>query len=1019
MLTLLHAVIGWSLRHRGAVVVAWLAIAVAGALSLLHLPMDAFPDTTPIQVQVNASAPALSPLEVERQVTYPLEQALAGVPDLVELRSLSKFGYAQITLVFDEGTDLWRARQMVAERLGSVDLPAGIEAPSLGPVATGLGEVLHYLILGEGKTLAELRGVQDWIVRPQLRSVQGVAEINTWGGDERRVEVVVDPQDLLKYDLSLDLLVEALEQNNSNVGGGSIDRAGEATLVQGVGVLTTRQSVEQVVITAHDGVPVRVGDVARVEEGRALRRGAVTADGAGEVVLGLGFMLMGENSRDVTERLVLRLADVQETLPEGVRLETVYARTTLVDHVLQTVATNLFEGALLVVAVIFLFLGNWRAGLIVAAAIPLSMLFATSLMLRAGVAGSLMSLGAIDFGLLVDSAIIQVENAVRRQADAGGRSRRAVVQEAAVEVLAPTMLGQLVMIVVFLPVLALEGVEGRMFRPMALTVVFALVGSSLASLTLIPVLSSLFLVRGGAHRENLLVRGLQGLYRPVLRRALAAPGMVLLVAALALANAGFLATQLGGEFIPRLGEGTIVLNTVRLASVSLDESVRYGTQIERALLEKFPNEVERVWTRTGTAEVATDPMGIELSDVFITLKDRRGWERADTQGALVTAMEAELSVLPGMRMVYTQPIEMRVNEMIAGIRADVGIKLFGDDLELLRALALEIDAVVRTVAGAADVTTEQTAGLPVLRVEVDQAAIARHGIAARDVLAVVDALGGIPVGALQRGERRDPIAVRLDPRYQAQETLDRLLVTTAQGQRLPLSQLARLVTVEGPSTIQREWARRRVVVQANVRGRDVQSFVAEVDARIDSEVDLPPGYEVRYGGQFEQLERAGDRLLVVVPLALALIFGLLYATYGRLVDALRVFTGVPFAAVGGVAALWLRDLPFSVSAAVGFVALSGVAVLGDMVLVSTIRRNLDRGEELHQAVEGAAVERLRPVLMTALVASFGFVPMALNTGIGAEVQRPLATVVIGGLFSSTALTLVVLPVLYTLLRRGR
>ena len=1017
MLPLLKAVLGWSLSHRLAVIVGWLAIAIAGAVSFSILPMDAFPDTTPVQVQVNATAPALAPLEIERQVTTPVEQALFGLPDLAEVRSISKFGFSQVTLVFEEGADLWLARQTVAERLGGVQLPEGMDRPQLGPVATGLGEVFHFLIGGEGKSLAELRTIQDWIVKPQLRSVPGVAEVNTWGGDERRIEVVVDPNDLQKFGLALEDVVVALEENNLNVGGGSFDLAGEATLVQGIGVLTKLSDIERVVVTAHHGVPVRIRDVARVQEGREIRRGAVTAHGKGEAVLGLGFMRMGENSHEVTTNLALRLEEVRKSLPEGVHVDTVYERTTLVDQVLHTVEKNLFEGALLVVVVILAFLGNVRAGLLVAVTIPASMLFATSFMLQLGIAGSLMSLGAIDFGLLVDSAIIQVENTMRRLGQEPDRPRIDVVRDAAVEVLGPTMFGQLVILVVYLPILTLEGIEGRLFRPMAITVVLALLGATLASVTLIPVLSSLVLPRRGEGHENLLVRSLTFLYRPLLRRALGSPGLVICFALLALANAGFLATRLGSEFIPRLGEGTVVINTIRLASVSLDESVRYGTQIERLLLEKFPDEVARVWTRTGTAEVATDPMGTELSDVFVMLMDREDWTRAGTQTELVEAMEAELSVLPGMRMVFTQPIEMRVNEMIAGIRADVGIKLFGDDLEILTQRAREIEAIVKAVPGASDVFTEQMTGLPTLRVEVDQDAIARYGIPAHEVLDVVEALGGTEVGELQEGERRFPIAVRIDPKYQTPGELSRLLVTTPRGERLPLASLARLVTVEGPSTIQREWARRRIVVQANARGRDVGGFVKELSDRIDAELELPPGYFVRFGGQFENLARARARLLIVVPVALALIFALLYATYGRVIDAARVFTGVPFAAVGGIVALWLRDMPFSVSAAVGFVALSGVSVLGDMVLVSTIRRNLDEGLALVEAVERAAVERLRPVLMTALVASVGFIPMALNTGIGAEVQRPLATVVIGGLFSSTVLTLVVLPVLYTVLRR--
>ncbi len=1019
MIGWLQATIHWALAHRSLVLSGWLLILLGGVLSALRLPVDAFPDTTPVQVQVNTMAPALGPLEVERQVTITVEQALLGLPELVELRSLSKPGFSQLTLVFDEGTDLWRARQMITERLANVRLPQGLEPPSLGPVASGLGEVFHYLVRGKTRSLAELRAIQDWMIAPQLRSVPGVAEVNTWGGDERRVEVHVDPARLSAQGLSLHEVIVALQENNLNVGGGTISRGGEGTVVQGVGILTTLQEVEAVVLSSTAGTPLRVGDIAQVVEGRELRHGAVTADGTGEVVLGLGFLLMGENSHDVTSRLAVRLEEIKKSVPTDVQVEAVYQRTTLVDQVLGTVETNLFEGALLVIAVVFVFLGNWRAGLIVALIIPTSLLFATNLMLGLGVAGSLMSLGAIDFGLLVDSTIIQVENTVRRLSEGGGQARLEVVEAAAVEVLGPTMYGQLVILVVYLPLLTLEGIEGRLFRPMALTVSFALVGSTLASLTLVPVLSSFLLGRGRRDDENRLIRGLKSLYQRVLGAALAAPALVLSLALLSLLNAAFLLTRLGSEFVPRLGEGAVVINTIRLASVSLDESTRYGTQIERLILEKFPDEVERVWTRTGTAEVATDPMGAELSDVFVTMTPPTQWRRATSQTELVEQLSAQLAVMPGMRMVFTQPIEMRVNEMIAGIRADVGIKLFGDDLDVLRAKAREIETVAKAVPGAADVVTEVMTGLPTLSVEVDRAASGRHSVPASEILSLVEALAGKDVGEVQDGERRFPLVVQLAPRELAAETIGSLLVTTPAGLAMPLGSVARLVTQEGPSTIQREWGRRRVVVQTNVRGRDVGSFVAELARQIAAQVELPAGYYVRFGGQFEHLERARSRLLLVVPLALALIFSLLYATYGRVLDAVRVFTGVPFAVVGGVVALWLRGLPLSVPAAVGFVALSGVSVLADMVLVSTIRRTLDAGVELREAVIGAAQERLRPVLMTALVASLGFLPMAFNTGVGAEVQRPLATVVIGGLMSSTALTLVVLPVLYTVLRRGR
>lgn len=1016
---MLNAVIEWSLKHRIIVIVAWAAIAAAGVHAFIRLPLDAFPDTTPVQVTINAPAPQLGPLEAERQLTMPLEQAISGLRGLHEVRSISKFGLSQVTAIFDDGIDIYLARQLVMERIGAVELPPGIEKPTLGPVATGLGEVFHYLIRGEGKSLAELRTVQDWTIKPQLRAVPGVAEVNTWGGEERQVQVVVDPTALMKHDLSLADLIEAIEENNENVGGGVLAQSGEAAVVQGIGLATSPQQIGAIVVTSREGVPILVRDVAKVVEGHEIRRGAVTADGTGEVVLGLGFMLMGENSHDVTRALEVRLASIQKTLPDGVSADIVYTRTSLVERVLHTVEKNLLEGALLVIAVLFIFLGNLRAGLIVASAIPLSMLFAFDLMLRFGIAGSLMSLGAIDFGLIVDSSVIQVENAVRRVAeDKSGRTKIEVVRDAAIEVRKPTMFGELIIMIVYLPILTLGGIEGKLFRPMALTVIFALIGSMLLSFTLIPVLSSFGLSRKAGEHENFLVRFVKRLYTPVLKGALRSRALVLGIAAVVFLNGVFLATQLGSEFVPRLREGSIVINTVRLASIDLEESARYGTMIERALLAQFPDEIERIWTRTGTAEVATDPMGIELSDVFITLKDRDVWKRARTQDEIVKLFEEALAGFPGMRAVMTQPIEMRVNEMVAGVRSDIGVKVFGEDLEVLKQRGKSIDTILKSIPGAADVSVEQVTGAPVLQVEVDRDAIARHGISVREVLDVVRALGTLEVGEMQEGERRFPITVRIDDRYRkSPEALGRVLVAAQNGDRLPLKQLARLKLVEGPSTINREWGKRRVVVQANVRDRDVGSFVAEAITRIDAELELPPGYYVRFGGQFEHLEDATERLMIVVPLALALIFALLYFTYGRFIDAARVFMDVPLAAVGGVVALWLRDIPFSVSAAVGFIALSGVCVLGDMVLISTVRQKLDQGLELRRAVEEAALERMRPVLMTALVAAIGFVPMALNTGIGAEVQRPLATVVIGGVLSATILTLVVQPVLYLVLAR--
>jgi cobalt-zinc-cadmium resistance protein CzcA len=1012
-----------SLRHRWIVLGAATAVVAAGVLAFRDLPIDAFPDTTPTQVQVNAVAPALTPEEVEQQLTIPIEHALSGLPRVEELRSISKFGLAQVTLRFADGTDLWFARQQVAERVGRVDVPAGVERPSLGPVATGLGEVFHYLVKSETRSLEELRTLHDWVIAPQLRSVPGVAEVNAWGGKEKQWHVVVDPRRLQQFDVSLGDVYGALEANNANVGGGVVERGGSATLVLGVGALDGGRAIEDVVIAARRGVPVRVRDVARVQVGHEIRRGATTADGEGEAILGLGFMLVGENSHTVTAALAKRLDEVKARVPGDVRVEAVYERTELVDLVLRTVKTNLLEGALLVVAVLFLFLGNVRAGLIVASAIPLSMLFAFDAMVRFGIAGTLMSLGAIDFGLVVDSSVILVENAERRLAEAKGeRSVLEVVRDAAVEVRKPTLFGELIIMIVYLPILALEGVEGKMFRPMALTVIFALVGSALVSVTVMPVLASMVLRRSGggrAHRAPRLVRWLEARYRPVLEWALGHGRWVLGAAAAVVVVAALLATGLGSTFIPRLNEGAVVINTVRLAEVSLSESVRYGDRIEQVLLSKFPDEVKRVWSRTGTAEIATDPMGLELTDVFITLRPRGDWKRAESQDELAAEMKAELEDMPGMRMSFLQPIEMRVNEMIAGVRGDVGIKVFGDDLDVLKATAREIESVVRQIRGAADVTVEQVTGQPVLQIAVDRAAIGRYGIPARDVLDVVEAVGTRVTGQVREGERRFDLAVRLRDEYREDPAkLAAIPVRAPGGDRVPLGRVTTIREVSGPTTIQRESAKRRLVVQANVRGRDLGGFVDEVRGRIGRDIELPAGYFVRFGGQFENLERAQRRLAVVVPLALALILALLYLTYRRVQDTVRIFAGVPFAMVGGVFALLARGLPFSISAAIGFVAVSGVSVLGDMVLVSRVRQLLARGVPRDQAIREAAVSRLRPVLMTAAVAALGFVPMALNTGVGAEVQRPLATVVIGGVISSTLLTLLVLPVLYAAFGSG-
>lgn len=1025
---MLNWLIDFSLRHRAFVILVTVVFAAAGIFSLQQLDVDAFPDTTPVQIQINTIAPALASEEVERQITFPVEQAISGLPGLEELRSISKFGLSQVVVIFEDGVDIYFARQLVNERLSRVELPEGIQRPQMGPVSTGLGEVFHYVLTYDGvdfskvsqqeriNRLTELRTLHDWVVKPQLRSVRGVAEVNSWGGYEKQYQVRLDPNLLIKHNLTFEQVAEAIQANNENVGGGTITDGSEMLLVHGVGRTVNLKEIENVVITARDGVPIRVRDVAHVQIGHEIRRGAVTANGRGEAVLGLGFMLMGENSHVVTWALKDKLEQIRETLPVGVSIKTVYDRTELVDHVIHTVQKNLFEGGLLVIAVLFIFLGNLRAGLIVALAIPLSMLFAFSGMLRFGIAASLLSLGAIDFGLVVDSSVVMIENCVRHLAyNRDGRSRLEIIRDAAIEVRKPTMFGELIIMIVYLPILTLEGVEGKLFRPMALTVIMALAGSMIMSLTLMPVVASLMLPRKIEEKEPLLIRFLKRLYAPVLRFTMHNKIVVIGSALCLLVTVfGLIAPNLGTEFVPRLSEGAVVINVVRLAGTNLEESMRYNTQMEKILKEKFPDEIAQVWSRIGTAEVATDPMGTELTDLFITLRPREKWSRAETQEELTVLIQEELRDLPGPRLAMTQPIEMRMNEMISGVRSDVAAILYGDDLDLMVKKAAEVERALKAIDGAADVKVEQVSGQPVLQIHVKQNEIARYGISARTVMNLVRSLGSNHVGEVYEGQLRFPLIIRLPEAARADpEAISEILVATPSGERIPLSRLATIKTVEGPNTIKREWYQRRITIEANVRGRDLGSFVAEAQSVVAEKVQLPAGrYRIEWGGQFENLQRAQTRLLIVVPIALLMIFALLYMTYRNIIDSLRVFTGVPFAWIGGVIALWIRDMPFSISAAVGFIALSGVAVLDDMLLVSTIRQLRGRGRSLDDAVEEAAMTRLRPILMTTLVASLGFVPMAFSTGMGAEVQRPLATVVIGGVCSAMVMSLLVLRVLY-------
>src|SRR3954454_575873 len=1018
---MLNWIIDFSLRHRLIVILAVAGLAALGVLSLTKLDIDAFPDTTPVQVQINTVAPSLGPEEVEQRITFPIEQAIGGLPGLDGMRSVSKFGFSQVVVTFNDKTDIYFARQLVNERLSTVELSSEIERPKMGPVSTGLGEVLHYVVTGAGDDVTELRTIHDWVIKPKMRTVKGVAEINSWGGYEKQYQVRINPDLLIKYGLTFDEVVHAVEENNRNVGAGNIREGTRSMLVQGLGRTTNAEQVKGIVITSRHGVPIRVSDVAEVAIGSEIRRGAVTADGKGEVVMGLGFMLMGENTHQVTWSMKNRLEEIKATLPRNVAVTTVYDRTELVDHVIKTVKNNLFEGGLLVIAVLFLFLGSLRAAMIVALAIPLSMLCAFAGMCRFGIAASLLSLGAIDFGMIVDSSVVMVENCVRHIAHGENRRRSMIdiVREAAMEVRKPTMFGELIIMIVYLPILTLEGVEGKMFRPMALTVIFALIGSMVMSLTLMPVLASLILPRHIEEREPLLMRLAHRINTPLLRFSMRHKMFVMACAGLAMFVAfGLIAPNLGSEFVPRLSEGAIAISVVRLTGTDLDDSIKYNTIIEKRLLGEFPNEIAHVWSRIGSAEIATDPMGIELTDTFMSLKPRNEWTKAKSQAELTTLVEHYLRDMPGQKLAYLQPIEMRINEMTSGSRGDLAVKLYGNDLDTLVKKGNEIEAILTQIPGAADVSVEQVTGQPVLQIQLNQEQLARHGVPAKVVSDIIESIGGKRLGDVIEGQLRFPLVARLpDDKRNGAESIGSILVPTAAGERLPLSRLCDIKLVEGPATITREWGQRRITVSANVRGRDIGSFVADAQKQLKEKLSLPPGrYFYEFGGQFEHLQRARTRLLFVVPLAAILIFSLLYATYRNFVDALRVFTGVPFGWVGGIFALWLRDMPFSISAAIGFIALSGVAVLDDMILVSYVRQLRRKGVPLDAAVMEAATTRLRPVLMTTLVASLGFLPMAFSTGMGAEVQRPLATVVIGGVIGAMVMSLLVLRVLYVLFK---
>jgi cobalt-zinc-cadmium resistance protein CzcA len=1007
-----------SLRHPFLVLVGAALVVVAGTAAVVELPIDAVPDITTVQVQILTRAPALGPLEVEQLITRPVEDAMGGLPRLARLRSVSRYGISAVTAVFEDGTDLYLARQLVAEHLAVAqeEIPAGVERPEMGPPSTGLGEIFHFVVEGEGLSLMELRSILDWEVVPRLRHVPGVAEVNTVGGEVRQYQVVVDPVRLAAHRVTLPQVFEAVERNNADRGGGVIEKAGEAYVVRGRGRIEDAADLEQIVVpTPGGGVPLAELGEARV--GAQLRVGGVTRDGKGEAVMGTVMMVAGSNAREVVSRVKEAIAELGPSLPEGVRVVPVYDRQALVSRVIRTVSTNLVEGGLLVVAVLLLLLGHLRGGLIVASAIPLSMLAAFLGMTRAGVSGNLMSLGAIDFGLIVDGSVVMVENIVRHLSESPDRDRAARherILAAAREVARPVAFGVGIILLVYVPVLTLGGVEGKMFRPMALTVVFALAASLVLALTFVPVLCSLVFRGPVAERETALLRAARRLHRPALEWSMRHPLATVLLAASAFALALGGARRLGAEFVPRLDEGDLVIRPFRLPSVSLTEALSAATRVERVLL-RFP-EVESVTTRTGSPDLATEPVGFDTGDAFISLRPRSQWRSGLDHDRLVAAMREALDrEAPGTGVAsFSQPIEDRFEELVAGVRADVGVKLFGDDLDVLAGQADEIATLLRGIPGAVDVRVEQTAGQPTLELRVDRERAARLGTSVDDVLAVAEAVrAGRTVGSVFEGRRRRDIVVRL-PEGLGAETglLASVPVATAAGGVVPLSHVASIGVREGPAQVSREAARRRILVEANVEGRDLAGFVAEAQRVLARGLHLPSGYYLEWGGQFEHLVSATRRLLVAVPLALLLIFVLLYQLFASLRPAVLIFLNVPMAATGGILALLLRGLPFSISAGVGFIALFGVAVLNGIVLVSFVRSLRGQGLPPLAAARRAAEARLRPILMTALVASLGFVPMALATGSGAEVQRPLATVVIGGLITSTVLTLVVLPTAY-------
>ena len=1013
---MLAQLIRLTLENRFLVIIGTLLMAGAGINAALHLPIDAVPDMTNVQVTVITSAGSLSPVEVERYVTQPVEVTMGGLPRVEELRSISRFGISVVTIVFREGTDIYRARQLVAERISQAAslIPSGYGTPELGPLTTALGEILQFEVRGEKYSPTQLRTMLEWDVAPRLREVPGVTEINTHGGYYKAWEIQPDPELLNSYSLTFEEVFAALERNNVSAGGGYVVHHGEQRFLRGQALVSGLEDLEQIVIRREPaGTPVLVRDVALVREAPLTRQGAVTRDARGEAVTGLVMMLIGENSREVVGRVKERLTEIQSTMPDGVQLEITYDRSALIGRTLKTVVKNLIEGGTLVIAVLLIMLGSLRAGLITALAIPLSMLFATSLMQTFGVTASLMSLGAIDFGLIVDSSVIMIENCIHRLShNKEGRPHSDVIRDAAIEVRKPTMFGELIISIVYLPILMLQGTEGKLFRPMALTVLFALFGSLILSMTFMPAMASLALPKKMQDHDVFLVRWIKFFYRPVVTWTIRQPILTTLISLAIFGVSIPTALHLGAEFMPRLEEGDLLIEAVRLPSASLEGAITMSQQIE-ALLKPTP-EVLTVFCKTGRPEIANDVMGVHQTDVWVMLKPHTEWRKGMTRELLIEEMSEKLNrEVPGVAFGFTQPIEMRVDELVAGVKADVAVLLYGDDLDQLAQLSGKIEQTLKGIAGAVDVKADYQANLTTVTIVPDRAAMAQYGISAEQVMNVVEALGGRQVGTMFEGRARYPIQVRIPESWRSDvERLKQLPVGQAGGIPVPLEELADVRIEETPPSVEHESNRRRTFVSANVRGRDVATFVSEAQAAVERSVPLPDGYEIRWGGDFENLQSASMRLILITPVVLLLIFLLLYTSFGSTRLALLIFLAVPMAASGGIFALWLRSLPFSISAGVGFIALFGVAVLNGLVWVSAAENLRRTSMPLSEATLLTALSRLRPVLMTAFVASLGFLPMALSTSDGAEMQRPLATVVIGGLVTSTLLTSLVVPAIY-------